>query len=401
MTRSKAVRKYLSSWSSWKEPLDIAKIKIPYNNVLIIPLFRELDNINGQIKNIKKVSNQRTLLIYIVNQTTDNQLHLKENKKTIDEIHALGPTHPLSNTSNITEIENLSVVTIDRISPPLPANEGVGLARKIGADLACLLFENGLIENEFFYSSDGDAIFPKDYFQEPLNKIKKSTFLLKNFVHTTDLLEDKFEIEAMKAYEFYLKYYPESLRNAGSTYGFHTVGSCFMIHFESYAKVRGYPKKSAGEDFYIANKLSKIGPLSYSKLDPISLQGRTSDRVPFGTGPSIKTISDDLRKGIPYLIPSPKAFESLGLVIDYARSIIKDKKENQIPEKILKIAETLGVIAHIERSIKSSNETAVQLKSFTDWFDGLRQLQFINEISKSLCPKVSYTELQKTHYFDR
>ena len=82
---------------------------------------------------------------------------------------------------------------------------------------------------------------------------------------------------------------------AGSPYAFHTIGSTMAVSAVHYAKVRGFPKREAGEDFYLLNKLAKVG--SVLELDvgtddgAIEIDSRRSDRVPFGTGAAVNKIT--------------------------------------------------------------------------------------------------------------
>ena len=64
--------------------------------------------------------------------------------------------------------------------------------------------------------------------------------------------------------------------------------SPFQPH--AYAAVRGFPKRSAAEDFYLLNKIRKVGLVHSLNAQPIQLTMRASKRVPFGTGPAVEKI---------------------------------------------------------------------------------------------------------------
>ena len=51
------------------------------------------------------------------------------------------------------------------------------------------------------------------------------------------------------------------MKYARSPYAFHTIGSTMAVSANHYAKVRGFPKREAGEDFYLLNKLAKVKTL--------------------------------------------------------------------------------------------------------------------------------------------
>ena len=58
-----------------------------------------------------------------------------------------------------------------------------------------------------------------------------------------------------------MSYYVAGLAMAGSRYAHHSLGSTIAVHAKTYAAVRGYPKRSAGEDFYLLNKICKLAPV--------------------------------------------------------------------------------------------------------------------------------------------
>ncbi|GIR63469.1 MAG: hypothetical protein CM15mP68_1350 [Pseudomonadota bacterium] len=62
----------------------------------------------------------------------------------------------------------------------------------------------------------------------------------------------------------------------GSAYAYPTLGSTISVHAQSYARVRGYPKRNAGEDFYLLNKLNKLHPVQVLQQPVIEVQARLS-----------------------------------------------------------------------------------------------------------------------------
>ncbi len=79
----------------------------------------------------------------------------------------------------------------------------------------------------------------------------------------------------------------------------------------TYAGVRGYPKRSAGEDFYLLNKICKLAPIKRLLEPTLTIQARPSSRVPFGTGPALQRIVRSLAEdpsGNGYLSYHPTCF---------------------------------------------------------------------------------------------
>ena len=87
-----------------------------------------------------------------------------------------------------------------------------------------------------------------------------------------------------------MSYYVAGLAMAGSRYAHHSLGSTIAVHAKTYAAVRGYPKRSAGEDFYLLNKICKLAPVERLAGPALSIEARISARVPFGTGPALRRL---------------------------------------------------------------------------------------------------------------
>ncbi len=155
---------------------------------------------------------------------------------------------------------NNTLLAIDRYSRGrgIPAKQGVGMARKIAADIACRFIHRGLVKSTWIHSSDADVRWPANYFAISEQAPTAASSLLYPFRHIAAPGDPGL---AVQLYEFSLRYYVAGLRWSGSPYAMHTVGSTLAIHYSNYAMVRGFPKRSAGEDFYILNKLAKTGPV--------------------------------------------------------------------------------------------------------------------------------------------
>lgn len=369
-------------------------------------------NIESQLENLFSISREKTLLIYVINQNTRSSNHFKANKLCDEKISAfVVKTHKSDQLNeHIRYLHSTShaidILVIDAYTQPLRHKEGVGKARKIGCDLAAILKLNNAIEDPGLYSSDGDVFFPGDYFNESESANEKISLIMKSYTHDDSRLECQHERLAIKAYDFFLLNHPSSLKKAGSTYGFHTIGSCFYINFASYAKVRGFPNRQAGEDFHLAMKLSKIGLVINSSLTPLKILARVSDRVPFGTGPSIAEIARNFRENRPYEIFSADSYKALKYLLDFCNRYFNMNK-NDLPAhiaqdfvtnadigldttlvaKYLTIIQSAKVFENLERAHRCSSFIEVRRKNFFDWLDGLKQLQILNHLSKEIAPK--------------
>lgn len=172
---------------------------------------------------------------------------------------------------------------------------GVGNARKIGMDEAVYRFAS--IENPrgIIFSLDSDCLVSKDYFIKIYERFCLSKDLPNactlQFQHNfEETLYSKQEIDACRRYEMYLRYFRLAQKVAGIPQCLHTIGSCFAVTAETYAKMGGMARRQAGEDFYFLQKLALQSKVS-SVNEPIVFPAPSiSERVPFGTGRSVKKI---------------------------------------------------------------------------------------------------------------
>ena len=172
---------------------------------------------------------------------------------------------------------------------------GVGNDRKIGMDEAVWRFAS--IENQrgIIVSLDSDCIVSKDYFSKIYERFccskDQPNACTLQFQHNFDeTLYSKREIDACRRYEMYLRYFRLAQKVAGIPQCLHTIGSCFAVTAEAYAKMGGMARRQAGEDFYFLQKLALQSKVA-SVDDPIVFPAPSvSERVPFGTGRSVKKI---------------------------------------------------------------------------------------------------------------
>ena len=291
----------------------------------------------------------------------------------------------------------IAVLAIDRVNAKqqIPRRQGVGLARKIGADVACALIRKGAIRNPWLYFTDADVRLPRDYLR---HSAKAPGSLLLPYRHEVDnshargrdgpsrsvraqgedhdrnhdtefqSAADLALAERANAYELHLRYYVDRLRHAGSRYAFHTIGSTLAIHAEVYAKVRGAPKRNAGEDFHLLNKAAKVGPVYAVTRPEIVIRARQSKRVPFGTGPTLHAMQN------PQAFPS-YAHESFELLKEVIRFI---DTGTMVSARTRQLLEELGFFRHLNSAQARHRHTHTLRKSLHQWFDALRTLRFIH-----------------------
>jgi len=284
------------------------------------------------------------------------------------------------------------------------------------------LINDGNIENNWIHSTDADVSLPSSYFQQPaanpIGAPQKCAAMLYPFEH--HCLDNALQ-PLIDLYEFKLRYYVAALRWSGSEYAFHTIGSLICVDANSYAQVRGFPKRSAAEDFYLLNKLAKVGSIRSLTAPKISIEARLSERVPFGTGPalnSIKNMDQPLRD---YRFYHPQSFNDLAVwlnlitplwhareryqqlgfnqTIDFLLSENKTESEidDQQAKRLSRVLASQKIESFLQHGFKQCRSEAAFRKQMHDWFDGFKTLRFIHLMREYYFDDVALQELTKNH----
>lgn len=180
----------------------------------------------------------------------------------------------------------LHLAWVDAASPgrELPPAEGVGLARKIGLDLALERLEWDAAEAPLLVCLDADTLVGPDYLPAIAAGMAGSHAAggVLPFAHQsggTPALD-----RAIIRYELALRGYVLGLTLAGSPYAFPAVGSIMVCRAPAYLAVGGMNRRQAGEDFYFLQQLAKHGRIAGLRGTLVRPAARLSRRVPFGTG---------------------------------------------------------------------------------------------------------------------
>ena len=276
------------------------------------------------------------------------------------------------------------VLLLDHVSEPnrLNPKHGVGLARKIGCDLGLALYLLGQIRSPWLLQSDADVAFPKGY-----TDVFSTEFFAANpqlcpgaliFPHRHHSADPSLHLAA-SLYDLHMAYYVAGLAEAGSPYAHHSLGSTIAIHADIYAAVRGYPKRSAGEDFYLLNKVCKVAPIQRLSEPTLTIEARLSSRVPFGTGPALQRIVQGLPEdlsGNHYLSYHPACFTLLARAIDALDQWAVDP-DNFADDPVAQRLQALGFERFAKKLNQQNTNATKRRQSVRDWFDGLKTLQFV------------------------
>lgn len=325
-----------------------------FDNVIVVPAYGEFKSFINFYNSLPE--KKLTLIILVINRPEQYEKALSE----LNEKLFLWAEKVPNN-----------ILIVDRHSKPIATKQGVGLARKIGCDISLSLIHSGVVRSKWIYTTDADATLPEDYFSQVKATSGAYLFAFKHKRH-----KESNQNLAIQKYETYMRDYVRGLKYAGSPYAFHTIGSTLAVHAETYAKVRGFPKKNAGEDFYILNKIAKVDTVTNGVGQAIKLSSRLSSRTPFGTGQSIKTIINQ-QKSFEYTENQFKALKGLLKLFDTQSKVANfflDKKYTELSIKdIFRL-----------KCLHFQNKTpANRLKAFHDYFDALKTLKFINSFRKN------------------
>ena len=359
-----------------------------WQHVLVIPAYRESSDLLDTLHYLPEGTG-RTLVILVINRP-DSDPDARANRTLREALQVqLSPT----TTTPLTELNthsDLYVYDMDELFGPNPAQLGVGLARKAGCDLALQWMTEGFINSEWICSTDADATLPDDYFSALADTPSDAVAAVFPFKHVPG--DDLACNSATALYELRLRYYVAGLSWAGSHYAHHSLGSCLAVRPGAYAMVRGFPKRAAGEDFYLLNKLAKLGPVSQLQGNPVRLQSRRSSRVPFGTGPMVATIATAPTPADSAIFDHPASFEALRGLLGALSQLAQTPKqsiadlliEQGLDTALAMRAETaldaLGVEASLDHCIRQGRSEAQFIRQFNQWFDALRTLQFLHAI---------------------
>ena len=344
-----------------------------YAQCLVVPAFDEAEDFLTHL--LRNISDKKDLLVIIVVNAPENQGQIGYDpapvKRTVKLLQDL--------EQRASRAPSCGILLIDRVSPgqEIAYKQGVGLARKIASDVALALHHHGRITSPWIYQTDADACLPKNYFTTPMPPRGCAIFPHRH------ISEDSEVRAAARLYDLHMSYFVAALKKHGSAYAHPSLGSTLSIHATDYASVRGYPKRSAGEDFHILNKLSKITPLTLLPGPSIDVQARTSARVPFGTGPALSKIIEILRQqpnGSGYLSYNYASFKLLaqGLAELGAACQNQGTREHLFTPQIGEILEELG-LSRVLPQLQNNNTPFKQRQRVAqEWFDALKTLRFIH-----------------------
>ncbi len=392
------VDKYLKKFAggNWKLYPDEFKY---INNAIVIPVISEFENIKRLIVSLSENDPQyfdSTLIIFVVNNLTSSNVEVKENnQKCLSLLYQLINNKNPDKDAFVEKIlaSKLNIALVDASSKgnELPEKDGgVGLARKIGMDLALTVFDYSSSTKKLLFCLDADCLVEKNYITSVVNNFNSRNLSAAVVNYQHDVASENETIPAIICYEIFLRYYVLGLKFANSHYAFHTIGSTIICDYESYIKVGGMNKQKAAEDFYFLEKMAKNVNVDRIEDTTVYPSSRGSWRVPFGTGQRVNRFLQKAQNE--YVLYNPKSF----FILKQWLKIFDDVKECGATE-YLKIAKGIDKDLYdflIEQNFSNDWEK-ILLNSKTEdqiynqkirWFDGFKTLKLIHYLRDKSYP---------------
>jgi hypothetical protein len=382
-TCSKAVRKYLATHAEHTANIG-AGIGQRFKQVVVIPAYGEGEVLDRAIASIPKPAGHEALAVVVINQREDSPRSVTAiNEATCIRLRERYGDHRRLRDDALLCRTPFGALALVRVT--LPVGQGVGLARKFGADLALGAWAAGMIDSSWIHCTDADVQLPGDYFCAPH---PLASAALHRFRHEATGVAAQAHA---RIYDLWLRLHVLGLRWAGSPYGFHTIGSTVTVNARSYAAVRGFPRRKAAEDFYFLNKLAKLAPVIAASSAPLRIAARVSDRVPFGTGRAMGLARHNGIGALPRFY-DPRVYVYLKSLLSTMQascatgvferrplhlSLIGQALDTAIIDTAM---DALGFDAAVGKLLRSSSDERQRRRALHCWFDAFRTMKFIHHL---------------------
>ena len=254
-------------------------------------------------------------------------------------------------------------------------NFGVGWARKV-------LFDHILsvaAPTDLIVSMDADTEFGNSYLQSLLDSFgSHPQWVALSVPYYHRLTGDAATDRAILHYEIYMRNYALNMLRIGSPYSFTAIGSAIVMRAAALRKIGGITPVKSGEDFYLVQKLTKMGPVGSWNPECVYPAARFSDRVFFGTGPAmIKAAAGDFES---YPIYHHRLFS----IVEETCRRTDELYAHDIHTEFLDFLQCQFKDDNLWDTIRNNVKDANQFRrAFHEKADGLRILQFLKQKQKT------------------
>ena len=357
-----------------------------FSGAVVIPSLAEAVNLPQTLESLSRNPADlldRFLILIVVNQRAD-----ASNAETADNLETL---RMLPFWKQQYRLPNLFWVDSATTGKELPPKQGVGLARKIGLDLALPLLDFRH-DNPLLICLDADTVVQPDYLPAITRHFSRSSAGGASIPYRHRPAADQAGQSAIDRYELFLRVYVLGLERAGSPYTFHTVGSAMACTASAYVASGGMNCRLAGEDFYFLQQVHKTSGVTQLTGTVVYPSPRSSHRVPFGTG---RAVGDMLADGEQRLLfYQPVVFSIVG---EWLACVTEHSGEEALPllQRAALISPVLryyldqvGFNGAWENLKKNNREKAPLITAFHGWFDAFRTMRLIHELSDRIYPRI-------------
>ncbi len=393
------VKAYLEKYGLSGWGVETAKDK-KYNNIVVIPAIQEYENILRLLYSLIQIDNKylnETLFLFVINNSADaNEDVKKDNQLTLKLFQSILRKDYSQNSISHELIDggiNIGFIDASSSGNELPAKDaGVGLARKIGMDIALTLFNYQINSKKIIICLDSDCIVERNYLSAIVEEFNNKKISAGHVQYEHILPEDEIEKKAIICYEIFLRYYTLGLKYAQSPFAFTFIGSTMLCDVESYCKIGGMNKRKAAEDFYFLEKLAKVTSIKKIASTKVYPASRPSWRVPFGTGQRINRFIENSRDE--YLLYNPQSFIVLQKWLEVFNS-----DNNHDEKELFAKAEEIdpGLFTYLKDNsfennwnrILGNSKTKEQInKQKMMWFDGFKTMKLIHYLRDNGYPQI-------------
>lgn len=390
------------------EAKSVLPLEGTWGHALVIPAYGEETSLFPLLGSVPAGPRGEVLIAVVINAREDSPAAIHAANQAVRErlLRELPDVTTLSDSPPVRahRLPAGTLLVIDRAVPGhfLPAGQGVGLARKIGNDAVLALSAAGRIASPWLHNTDADALLPADYFDQ-VDAIDAAGVGCAIYAYDHRFDPDPELARAGRLYEISLRYYVLGLAWAGSPYAYQSMGSCLAIPVDAYAAVRGFPRKNAAEDFYVLDKLAKVGDIVRLSGGRLVLEGRPSERVPFGTGRALRDLVGK-KGGIDrFRLYHPLVFAHLAQWIGLLTAVARSRQPietalAQLPrgnpfffaDRLQAALSSIGAFDAVRGALGTSKDPDVLLRRLHTWFDAFRTLKLIHALRDGGFPSMPW-----------
>ncbi|MCS6904684.1 MAG: hypothetical protein RML72_06350 [Bacteroidia bacterium] len=360
-----------------------------YDFIYVIPCYNEpdLENLLQSLR-AAHAPTLATALIFVINDSEEDSPQVKQtNIETYEFL--------ISEANNWTFPFTLIPLYFSNLPSP---KAGVGLARKLGMDLAAQLFYRHGKPQGVIISLDADCQVAENYFCEIESFFLRNSTLVGTSLYFEHPIEkaDPSIVEGIIQYELYMRYHLQALRWCRFPYSFHTVGSCMATRAYAYAAVGGMNTRKAGEDFYFLHKLIPYGNFAEISTTCVYPSARVSTRTPFGTG---KTLLDWQLGKLQYVAAAPlESYQAMrdffSLLPYYFFQDIQQstQKTASLPFFMRSFLEQVKWIKKLDEIKKQTKSLETFTKRFFQWWNAFWIIKYLHYAREVAFPDIPVSE---------